>query len=116
MSHITVTPVVGQLSTSRTESSTLSRVVRHAAIGGAVGAVAGGALSFTALPFIGALAAPIAAAIGGAAGVIVGGIVGFLRGRSGSGDARNGAGTVQVPPPPPTTGRGQMPPPPPPLA
>lgn len=85
-------------------------VARHAAIGGVIGAALGAGLSFTALPFIGALSAPLAAAIGGAAGIVVGGIVGLLRSRN-SGPTV-GAGLLQVPPPPPNT-RGVLPPAPP---
>lgn len=94
---------------SRTQS-----IVRHAALGGVLGAALGAGLSFTALPFIGALTAPIAAAVGGAAGIVVGGLVGLLRSRSGSDHARSGA--IQLPPPPPGSGPAGAPPLPPALA
>jgi len=96
-------------STSRGASA--SSILKHAAIGGAIGAVALGALTFTTLPLIGGRFAPIAAAIGGAAGLLIGGLVGFLRGRSSSDDAKTGATlTMQTPPPPPGTGAGLNPP------
>lgn len=98
-----------------TQPSRLGSIVKHAAIGGVVGAAAGAGLSLTALPFIGALSAPIAAAIGGAAGIVVGGLVGFFRSRGSSDGARVGAGTIQTPPPAPSGGTGGTPPPPPPL-
>lgn len=85
-----------------TPTSRASTIARHAIIGGALGAAAGAALSFTALPFIGVFSAPIAAAIGGAAGLVIGGIVGFVRSRGASDGAHVGAGTLQTPPPPPT--------------
>ena len=91
-------------------SNRLGTVAKHAAIGGVIGAALGAGLSFTALPFIGALSAPLAAAIGGAAGIVVGGIVGLLRTRNQG--AHVGAGLVRVPPPPPNTG-GVLPPAPP---
>jgi len=92
-----------------------STIAKHALIGGAIGAAAGAGLSFTALPFIGALSAPIAAAIGGVAGLVIGGIVGFLRSRSSDEGARVGAGTLQKAPPLPTSGSGSRPQLPPPL-
>lgn len=86
-------------------------IVRHAAIGGVIGAVGGAALSLTALPFIGALSAPLAAAIGGAAGLVIGGIVGIFRSRNDG--PRVGAGIIQAAPPAPGTSRGGLPPAPP---
>lgn len=56
-------------------------VAKHALVGGAIGAVGGAALTFTALPFVGTLGAPIAAAIGGAAGLLIGGAIGLFRSR-----------------------------------
>lgn len=91
----------------------LATVAKHAAIGGAVGAVAAAGLSFIGpIPIIGGMFAPIAAALGGVAGLVIGGIVGLLRSRSSKDDAKVGAGVVQAPPPP-TSGVGSMPPPPP---
>lgn len=95
--------------------SRFGTIAKHAAIGGVIGAVAGAALSLTALPFIGVLSAPLAAAIGGAAGIIVGGLIGFFKSRGGSDAARIGAGAIQLAPPAPGTGSGNNPPPPPPL-
>lgn len=91
----------------------LATIAKSALIGGALGAAGAAALSFTALPFIGALSAPFAAAIGGAAGLVVGGIVGFIRSRSAAPDAKHGA--ALIPPPPVVTGHGgvMVPPPPP---
>lgn len=83
-------------------------VVRHAATGGVIGAALGAGLSLTALPFIGALAAPIAAAVGGAAGILVGGFVGLLRSRSAGDHGR--AGAMQLPPPPAGSGPAGAPP------
>jgi hypothetical protein len=91
-------------------TSRIGVVAKHAAIGGVIGAALGAGLSFTALPFIGALSAPLAAAIGGAAGIVVGGIVGLLRTRNAGPPV--GAGLLQTPPPPPNTG-GALPPAPP---
>jgi hypothetical protein len=88
-------------------------VARHAVIGGAIGAAAGAALSFTALPIVGVLSAPLAAAIGGAAGIVVGGIVGIFRSRSSAEQSQVGA--AQVAPPAPGTGSGPSPQLPPPL-
>jgi hypothetical protein len=102
----TVQHPVAQRGSDRTAT-----IVRHAAIGGIAGAAIGAGLSFTALPFIGALSAPIAAAIGGAAGLLVGGLVGFLRSRGGTQDAKSAASGVsqQVPPPPGSTSSGLPP-------
>lgn len=86
--------------------SRFGTIAKHAAIGGAIGAVAGAALSLTALPFIGVLSAPLAAAIGGAAGIIVGGLIGFFKSRGGSDGARIGAATIQTAPPAPGTRSG----------
>jgi hypothetical protein len=88
-------------------TSRFGTVAKTAAIGGVIGAALGAGLSFTALPFIGALSAPLAAAIGGAAGLVVGGIVGLLRSRNSG--PKVGAGLIQLPPPPPNTG-GVLPP------
>ncbi len=100
---------------SQTSSpSRFSTVAKHAVIGGALGAAAGAALSFTALPFIGALSAPLAAAIGGVAGLVIGGIVGIFRSRP-SGPEQARAGVGQVAPPAPGTGSGPSPQLPPPL-
>ena len=74
-------------STGAQPGSRAGTIIKSAAIGGVVGAAALAGLSFTALPFIGALSAPIAAAIGGVAGLAIGGIVGWLRSRSGGDDA-----------------------------
>jgi hypothetical protein len=100
-----------QLSIAQTAPSRTSKIVRHAAIGGVVGAALGAGLSFTALPRIGGLVAPKAAAIMGAAGILVGGLVGFLRTRGGSDDAKVAGTSVgqQVPPPPGTAGSGLPP-------
>jgi NAD/NADP transhydrogenase beta subunit len=115
MSVATISTVQQQLSSTSKPESRGATVIRHAAIGGVIGAAAAAGLSFTALPFIGALSAPIAAAIGGAAGLLIGGLVGFLRSR-GSGDVpRSAASAVQVPPPPAGSGSGSTPPLPPPL-
>jgi hypothetical protein len=89
----------------------LATVAKHAAIGGVIGAALGAGLSLTALPFIGALSAPLAAAIGGAAGLVVGGIIGLLRSRNTG--AQVGAGLVRIPPPPPGAGGTGLPPAPP---
>lgn len=110
MSITTVSQVTQQQLTS-TAPSRGATVARHALVGGAIGAVAAAGLSFTALPFIGALSAPLAAAIGGAAGLVVGGIVGLFRSR-GADQARNAAAVVQVPPPP-STSTSSLPPAPP---
>ncbi|MCW2926916.1 MAG: hypothetical protein JWM86_884 [Thermoleophilia bacterium] len=106
----TVSQQSGPTSTSR-----FATVAKHAVIGGALGAAAGAALSFTALPFIGAFSAPIAAAIGGAAGLVLGGLIGLLRTRGSSDGAHVGARMIQSPPPAPRNGAGNTPPPPPPL-
>lgn len=103
----TVSPSVQQATTPQ---SRIGSIARHAAIGGIAGAAAGAGLSLTALPFVGAMTAPLAAAVGGAAGIVVGGLVGFLRSRAASDGARVGA--LQLPPLP-TTPTGQAPPPPP---
>jgi hypothetical protein len=80
--------------------TTLNRTIKWAAVGGVAGAALGAGLSFTALPFIGALSAPIAAAIGGAAGIVVGAVAGLIRSRVlASHQATVGAG--QLPPAPP---------------
>jgi hypothetical protein len=106
---------VQQLSRPSKPESRGATVVRHAAIGGVIGAAAAAGLSFTALPLIGGLWAPVAAAIGGAAGLLIGGLVGFVRSRS-SGDApRVAASAVQIPPPPSGAGAAGTPPLPPPL-
>lgn len=100
-----------QQSISSTTPSRNSTIVRHAAIGGIAGAALGAGLSFTALPFIGALSAPIAAAVGGVAGLVVGGLIGFLRSRGGPDDAKSAGVAVsqQAPPAPGTTGTGLPP-------
>jgi hypothetical protein len=67
------------LATSR--PSLVTTVLKNAAIFGGIGAIAGAALSFTALPFIGVLSAPIAAAIGGAVGVLAGVVKGIFQHR-----------------------------------
>lgn len=89
-----------------------SVVFKHAAVGGVIGAAAAAALSFTGMPVIGALAAPIAAALGGAAGIVVGGLVGLLRSRSAVSQATAGASGIQapVPPPPGSSSNGALPP------
>ncbi len=109
---VTTTSIVRQQVAHTTTPNRGATVAKHAIIGGALGAAAGAALSFTALPFIGALSAPIAAAIGGAAGLVIGGLVGFFKSRTSSDQARAGVG--QVAPPAPGTGSGpnpQLPPP-----
>lgn len=111
MSVTTVSTIQQGVSQSSSPSR-FSTVAKHAVIGGAVGAAAGAALSFTALPFIGALSAPLAAAVGGVAGLVIGGIVGIFRSRESSDQARAGVG--QIAPPAPGTGSGpnpQLPPP-----
>lgn len=96
------------------QPSRASNVIKHAAVGAVAGAALGAGLSFTALPFIGLLQAPIAAAIGGVAGLVVGGIVGALRGGGGRRDTIVGSTMVnQVAPPAPGTGGGELPPRPP---
>jgi hypothetical protein len=100
-----------QQSVSTSSPSRARTIAKHAAIGGVVGAALGAGLSFTALPFIGALSAPIAAAIGGAAGIVVGGLVGFLRSRSSHHEAAAAGIAVgqSAPPPPGTSGTGLPP-------
>jgi NAD/NADP transhydrogenase beta subunit len=101
-----------QQSASTASPQRSDTIIRHAAIGGVVGAAAAAGLSFTALPFIGGVGAPIAAAIGGAVGIVVGGIIGLLRSGGSSEDARAAGVSVarQLPPPPPgTTGTGLPP-------
>jgi hypothetical protein len=93
----------------------LETVVKSAAVGGVLGAALGAGLSFTALPFIGALSAPIGAAIGGAAGIVLGSIVGILRSHAGPQGAHGGAATIQAAPPAPVGGTGATPSLPPPL-
>lgn len=106
---------ISQVHQSSASSSRVATVAKHAVIGGAVGAAVAAGLSFTALPFIGALSAPLAAAIGGAAGIVVGGLIGLLRTRGSHDGAKVGAATIQSAPPAPTRGAGATPPPPPPL-
>lgn len=97
--------------TLKAPESTLSRTVKHAAVGGVIGAALGAGLSFTALPFIGALSAPLAAAIGGAAGIVVGSIVGLLRSRGQSvSQGVVGAGQLPSAPPLPGTSGSGLPP------
>ncbi|MCB0880070.1 MAG: hypothetical protein KDC46_13950 [Thermoleophilia bacterium] len=99
-------------STGAQPGSRAGTIIKSAAIGGVVGAAALAGLSFTALPFIGALSAPIAAAIGGVAGLAIGGIVGWLRSRSGGDDAKVSAvavGQAATPPAPGTSGAGLPP-------
>lgn len=93
-------------------ASRFGAIARHAAIGGAVGAVAAAGLSFVGpVPIIGGMFAPMAAAIGGVAGLVVGGLIGLLRHTGGPAHfARVGAATIQAPPPVPPTGL-QLPPP-----
>lgn len=107
MSVTTVSTVQQRINQTSTPSRGAT-IAKHALVGGALGAATGAALSFTALPFIGALSAPIAAAIGGAAGLVIGGLIGFFRTRSSSDQAKAGVG--QVAPPPPGTGSGANPP------
>ncbi|MCW2956105.1 MAG: hypothetical protein JWO69_974 [Thermoleophilia bacterium] len=97
--------------TYKAPESTMSRTVKHAAIGGVIGAALGAGLSFTALPFIGALSAPLAAAIGGAAGIVVGAIVGLVRSRTSVTQAAGGVGQLPLPPAKGTSGTGAVPPP-----
>ena len=87
-------------------SSLVTTMLRNAAVFGAIGAVAGAALSFTALPFVGALTAPIAAAIGGAAGVAFGIVKGIFQHRR-----ENDSPVGQLPLPPSTPPGSLIPPP-----
>lgn len=112
MSVTTVSTIQQRVSQTSTPSR-FATVARHAVFGGAIGAAGGAALSFTALPFIGALSAPLAAAVGGVAGLMIGCIVGIFKSRSSSDQARLGVG--QIAPPPPGTGSGPNPRVPPPL-
>ena len=111
MSVSAVATTVQQQVHTATAPSRTSSIVKHAAIGGVVGAAAAAGLSLTALPFIGALSAPIAAAIGGVAGLAIGGILGFLRSRSGGDDAKvAGVAVGQQAPPSPGTSSDGLPP------
>lgn len=103
---ITISTIQQSGTTTPARSTT---IFKHAAVGGVVGAAVGVGLSFTGLPLVGGLFAPIAAAIGGVAGLAIGGLVGFLRSRGGSDGAK--AGVTQVIPPPPGTSSGTLPPP-----
>lgn len=95
--------------------SRFDRVSNYSALGGLLGAAVGAGLSLTALPFVGALTAPIAAAIGGAAGLIIGTAVGLFRTRHSAGitQAASGSGQLGTPPPVPNTAAGMLPPAPP---
>lgn len=112
MSTIGIGRLGGPLQTPSTGGSTrVATIAKHAVIGGAIGAAGAAALSFTALPFIGALSAPIAAAIGGAAGLVIGGVVGFLRSRGAVDGVKGGAAHLpQMAPPAPSVGTGGLPP------
>ncbi|MCW2949995.1 MAG: hypothetical protein JWN41_1008 [Thermoleophilia bacterium] len=92
--------------------SRFDRVSNYAALGGLVGAAAGAGLSFTALPFIGALTAPVGAAIGGAAGLLVGTVIGLFRTRSSAAMTQvvTGAGSLGSAPPLPNTSSSALPP------
>ncbi|MCW2972345.1 MAG: hypothetical protein JWN72_618 [Thermoleophilia bacterium] len=92
--------------------SRFDRVSNYSALGGLIGAGVGAGLSLTALPFVGALTAPVAAAIGGAAGLVIGTVVGLFRTRNHSvaiNQTTAGAGQLGTPPPAPA--RTQLPPP-----
>lgn len=107
MSITNVSTTINQQVSTR---SRFDRVSNSAVAGGLIGAAIGAGLSFTALPFVGALTAPIAAAIGGAAGLVAGTIVGLVRTRSTSvQQAVAGSGSLGTPPPPPRS--GTLPPP-----
>ncbi|MBC7462420.1 MAG: hypothetical protein H7287_13770 [Thermoleophilia bacterium] len=92
--------------------SRFDRVSNYSALGGLIGAGVGAGLSLTALPFVGALTAPIAAAIGGAAGLVIGTVIGLFRTRSEAvHQSTAGAGQLGTPPPAPSNTGGQLPPP-----
>jgi hypothetical protein len=111
MSATTVSTIQQRVSQVSHPASRGGVILKHAAIGGVIGAALGAGLSFTALPFIGALSAPLAAAVGGVAGLLVGGLIGLLKTRNSG--AHVGAGLITIPPPPPGAGSGGLPPAPP---